>query len=392
MVVATPIGNLGDLSPRAVEELAGADLICCEDTRRTGRLLAHAGIVAPGLRRLDAHTEAAAADDVVTRIADGARVALVTDAGTPGVSDPGARLVGAVVAAGLSVTTVPGPVAAVAALVLSGFDTARFAVDGFLPRKGADRSARLTELAVERRTTVLYEAPGRVGRTLSDLARACGPDRRVAVARELTKLHEEVWRAPLGEAAAQATQADPRGEIVLVLEGATAASGDDDDAVRDALRTARERGLGPGRAAAEVAAALGRPRREVYALALDGVEQATPDGEGIRDGTVAGEGTRAGDGAGASDGIATSDGTGVDEGTGIGEGTGASDGRGASDGTGVGDGASGGGPAAAADPSGQPHGGQLDQVPVEEKDPVHVEGLVHGETVDAEHIVEEGPP
>ncbi|CAN5592781.1 16S rRNA (cytidine(1402)-2'-O)-methyltransferase [soil metagenome] len=268
-MVATPIGNLGDLAPRAVEELAGADLICCEDTRRTGRLLSHAGIERPPLKRLDAHTEADAAADVVARIAAGARVALVTDAGTPGVSDPGARLVEAVVDAGLAVTTVPGPVAAVAALVLSGFDTARFAVDGFLPRKGAERSARLAELAAEHRTVVLYEAAGRVARTLADLAQACGPERRVAVARELTKLHEEVWRAPLGEAVDRVGEVDLRGEVVLVLEGAAPQrDGGDDADVRAALRAARDRGLGPGRAAAEVAAALGRPRRDVYALAL----------------------------------------------------------------------------------------------------------------------------
>lgn len=270
VVVATPIGNLGDLAPRAAEELAAADLICCEDTRRTGRLLQHAGIVAPALRRVDAHTEGTGSAEVVARLTQGQRVALVTDAGTPGVSDPGCRLVEAVVEAGLEVTTVPGPVAAIAALVLSGFDTSRFAIDGFLPRKGVERSARLAEVAAEHRTVVLYEAPGRVGRTLADLAQACGPDRRVAVARELTKLHEEVWRAPLADATARVGDAEVRGEVVLVLEGAAPNEAADGDAeVRVALRAARDRGLAPGRAAAEVAAALGRPRREVYALAID---------------------------------------------------------------------------------------------------------------------------
>jgi len=271
VVVATPIGNLGDLPPRAVDELARADLVCCEDTRRTGRLLVHAGVTAPGLRRVDAHTEEGAAGDVVARITAGQRVALVTDAGTPGVSDPGARLVRAVLAAGLAVTTVPGPVAAVAALVLSGFDTARFAVDGFLPRKGSDRSARLAELAAERRTAVLYEAPSRLARTLVDLRDTCGPDRRVAVARELTKRHEEVWRGTLAEVATKADSGDVRGEVVVVLDGAAPAPPGvdaDDEAVRAALRAARGRGLAPGRAAAEVAAALGRPRKEVYALAV----------------------------------------------------------------------------------------------------------------------------
>lgn len=269
-MVATPIGNLSDMAPRAVAELAGADLVCCEDTRRTGGLLSHAGVGGATLRRVDAHTESDAAADVVARIAAGERVALVTDAGTPGVSDPGARLVAAVVDAGLPVTTVPGPVAAVAALVLSGFATDRFAVDGFLPRKGAERSARLAALAAEHRTVVLYEAPGRVARTLADLAAACGPERRVAVARELTKLHEEVWRAPLGGAVDRLGGTEVRGEVVLVLEGAGGeTTGGDDADVRAALRAARARGLAPGRAAAEVAAALGRPRREVYALAVE---------------------------------------------------------------------------------------------------------------------------
>lgn len=283
VVVATPIGNLGDLAPRAVEELGAADLICCEDTRRTGRLLQHVGVQAPPLRRVDAHTEGAGAADVVARIGAGARVVLVTDAGTPGVSDPGARLVEAVLDAGLDVTTVPGPVAAVAALVLSGFATARFAVDGFLPRKGAERSARLAELAAEHRTVVLYEAPGRVAATLADLARACGPDRRVAVARELTKLHEEVWRAPLAQAAARIEDAEPRGEHVIVLEGAarsTDPTGDSD--VLAALAAARDQGLSPGRAAAEVAAALGRPRREVYALAVGAVPAGAEEGDPVQ--------------------------------------------------------------------------------------------------------------
>lgn len=270
VVVATPIGNLGDLSPRARDELAAADLVCCEDTRRTGKLLELAGIGSRPLRRVDAHTEGSESDAVVARVAAGERVVLVSDAGTPGISDPGSVVVRAVVAAGLPVVAVPGPVAAVAAAVVSGLDTARIALDGFLPRGGPERSARLAELAVERRTVALYEAPGRVATTLADLAAACGAEREVAVARELTKLHEEVWRGPVGEAAAWAEEAAPRGEVVIVVAGAApAADGDDDADVRTALRAARQRGLSPGRAAAEVAAALGRTRREVYALALE---------------------------------------------------------------------------------------------------------------------------
>lgn len=266
--MATPIGNLGDLSPRAVETLADAALICCEDTRRTGRLLVHAGVTGVALRRVDAHTEDAATAEVIARVEAGETVAVVTDAGTPGVSDPGARLAAAVAAAGGRVTTVPGPVAAVAAAVISGLDVARLAVDGFLPRKGVERSARLAELAVERRTVALYESPDRVAATLLDLRDACGPTRAAAVVRELTKLHEDVWRGTLATLADRAAAQPPRGEVVIVLAGAAAlAAGGDDDA-RRALRAARDRGLSPGRAAAEVAAALGRSRRDVYALAL----------------------------------------------------------------------------------------------------------------------------
>jgi len=281
VLVATPIGNLGDLSPRAVEALATAELICCEDTRRTGRLLLAAGIDGPALRRVDAHTETEAAADVVARVLAGATVAVVTDAGTPGVSDPGARLVRAVLDAGGEVTTVPGPVAAVAAVVASGLDTSRFTVDGFLPRKGPERAARLAELAVERRTVALYEAPDRVAATLADLAAACGDEREAVVARELTKLHEEHRRGSLAALAAGAAADPPRGEVVIVVGGAPAAGAGGDDDVRIALRAARDRGLGPGRAAAEVAAALGRSRREVYALALaDGDEPGADEADG----------------------------------------------------------------------------------------------------------------
>lgn len=269
ILVATPIGNLGDLSPRAVEVLSAADLICCEDTRRSGRLLAHAGVAHGPLRRVDAHTEAVAATEVVRRVADGETVALVTDAGTPGISDPGSLLVRAAVAAGLTVSIVPGPAAAVAALVLSGLDTSRFVVEGFLPRKGGDRTSRLAEIAAERRTVVVHEAPSRTARTLADLAAACAPERRGALARELTKLHEEIRRGTLAELADGAGTDPPRGEVLIVIEGAPEPPPADDDAVVDALRSALGRGLHTREAATEVAAATGRAKRAVYALALE---------------------------------------------------------------------------------------------------------------------------
>lgn len=269
VLVATPIGNLGDLSPRAVEELARADAVACEDTRRTGRLLAHAGVSAPALLVVNDHTEARAVADVLRRLDRGQRVAVVTDAGTPGISDPGERLVAAASAAGHRVEVVPGPSAAVAALVVSGLPTGRFVFEGFLPRKGSGRTERLAAVAAERRTVVLYEAPHRLARTLADLAAACGPTRRVVLARELTKLHEELWRGSLEGAVARCAEIEPRGEYVLVLDGAPAPEVADDDTVRAALAAARERGATTRDAVDEVATTFGLPRRRVYGLAVD---------------------------------------------------------------------------------------------------------------------------
>jgi 16S rRNA (cytidine1402-2'-O)-methyltransferase len=267
VLVGTPIGNLGDLSPRAVEVLAAADLVCCEDTRRTGRLLEHAGIRAKGLKVANEHTEAGLATEVAERVGRGEVVAVVSDAGMPGVSDPGERLVAAVAAAGGVVEVVPGPSSALAALVASGLPTGRFAFEGFLPRKGSGRTERLAAVAAERRTTILFEAPHRLLRTLEDLAAACGPDRRVSVARELTKLHEEHRRSTLAEAIAHSLVTEPRGEHVLVLEGAPAPAEVDDDAIREALARLRAAGLSTRDAVADVAAALHVPKRRVYDLA-----------------------------------------------------------------------------------------------------------------------------
>lgn len=274
-LVATPIGNLGDLSPRAVDVLAHVGLVCCEDTRRTGLLLQHAGIRADRLAVCNEHTEVARIDDTLAVLAGGRDVAIVSDAGTPGISDPGERIVRAAIDAGYDVSAVPGPSAAVMALTISGLTTDRFVFEGFIPRKGADRTARIAEIAAERRTTVIYEAPHRVLRTLDDLRDACGDDRVVVVARELTKLYEEVVRGPLGTI----DISGPRGEYVLVLDGAPA---DDrqisDDDVRDALRVELAAGSSTRDAAADVAKNVGRPKREVYALAV-GLSRKTDDHE-----------------------------------------------------------------------------------------------------------------
>jgi 16S rRNA (cytidine1402-2'-O)-methyltransferase len=269
VVVGTPIGNLGDLSPRAVAALASADVIYAEDTRHSRKLLSHAGISGVPLRSLHEHNESERVDDVVAEVAAGRTVALVSDAGMPAVSDPGARVAAAVAAAGLTVTVVPGPSAVLAALVSSGLATDRFCFEGFLPRAGRARTERLAALAAEPRTSVLFEAPGRVAGTLRDLAAVCGGDRAVAVARELTKLHEEVWRGTLDDAAAWAAPG-LRGEVVLVLAGATVpGEGEVAESVLAAdVTAALAAGARTRGAVDEVAARHGVPRRRVYELAL----------------------------------------------------------------------------------------------------------------------------
>jgi len=269
VLVATPIGNLGDLSPRAREVLASADVLCCEDTRRTRQLLAHAGVA--GGRRLvsvHGHNEQARVGEVLARLEAGDTVALVSDAGTPAVSDPGARLVAAAAKAGIEVSVVPGPNAALSALVVSGLPTGRFCFEGFLPRRGAERRRSLEALAAERRTVIVYETAPRLAATLAELSQACGPHRRVVVARELTKLHEEIWRGRLAEAAGEFAGAEVRGELVIVLEGAPPPSGPGDEEVRRALADERESGHSLRDAADAVSSSLGLSRRRVYELGL----------------------------------------------------------------------------------------------------------------------------
>ena len=267
VLVATPIGNLGDLSPRAVEALAGADVIACEDTRRTRKLLSHAGVRSRKLVAVHDHNEASMVRTLLTQLDAGTRVALVTDAGTPGIADPGERLVAAAAAAGIPVEVVPGPSAAIAALVVSGLPSGRFCFEGFLPRKGRGRTERLAAVAGERRTSVLYEAPHRVRQTVADLVGACGSDRPVALVRELTKLHEEVWRGTLAAAAVHLDEREPRGEYVIVLGGAPPAADATQDDVEDALRARLEAGEDKRSAVAAVAAALAVPKRRVYEAA-----------------------------------------------------------------------------------------------------------------------------
>jgi 16S rRNA (cytidine1402-2'-O)-methyltransferase len=267
-VVSTPIGNLGDLTARAAEVLGGVGLIACEDTRRTAKLLTHLGIPRPVLVVANEHTEAAAVSRVIDALAAGTDVALVSDAGTPLVSDPGHRIVRAAIDAGVRVEAVPGASALLGALVLSGLASDRFVFEGFLPRRGSPRSARIESLRTEPRTTAIYEAPHRVAGLLSELRDRLGGERRVVVARELTKLHEEVWRGDLAGAVDWIEAGPPRGEYVVLLEGAPADDGPDDDALLAMLREALDDGDSRRDAVDRVAADTGAARNRVYELAL----------------------------------------------------------------------------------------------------------------------------
>lgn len=266
-LVATPIGNLGDMSARAIEALTDAGLVCCEDTRRTGMLLKHFGVPAT-LMRVDDHTEHDSIPRVIDALNEGRNVCLVTDAGTPGISDPGSRLVRAVLDTRHTVTAVPGPAALVMALTISGFDTSRFVFEGFLPRSGRERAERIDEIARERRTIVLYEAPHRLLKTLTDLSVSLGLERGIAVCRELTKLHEEVRRGPLGEMVGHFTHSEPQGEFVLVIEGAPDEPEATLDDVDRLLTVEFAGGASVRDASTAVAAITGLPRKVVYERAL----------------------------------------------------------------------------------------------------------------------------
>lgn len=268
VLVATPIGNLGDITARAIETLQQSDVICCEDTRHSQKLFQRFGI---GIKRLivvNDHTEHDVREEIVALIAAGKTVALITDAGSPGISDPGERLVRAAIDAGLAVSAAPGPSAAVMAVSLSGLASSRWVFEGFLPRSGAERSERLEAVAAELRTVVLYEAPHRLHRTLTDLESMCGAYRRVVIAAELTKIHEHLWRGTLHDAVRQFAGDDARGEFVIVVDGAAPAAPPTDDEIITALRAEIAAGASRKDAASRVSARLGVAKRHVYELTL----------------------------------------------------------------------------------------------------------------------------
>ncbi|MFV1990214.1 MAG: 16S rRNA (cytidine(1402)-2'-O)-methyltransferase [Acidimicrobiales bacterium] len=261
LIVSTPIGNLGDLSKRAIEVLESAAVVCCEDTRHTGGLLSKLGLHAQRLMSLHEHNEVSRIEEISALLDSGKNVALVSDAGTPLVSDPGRRLVSAVIEAGVEVVAVPGSSALLAALVISGLATDQFSFEGFLPRKGHDRVICLDRVARETRPSVIYEAPSRVIATLDNLLGVCGPTRKVAVCRELTKMHEQVWRGAL-ELAGPAV-GDPRGEYVIVVEAAIPLDATVVD-VQEAIDARLGEGMTSRDIAREVAEETGWARRAVY--------------------------------------------------------------------------------------------------------------------------------
>ncbi|MGI9667192.1 MAG: 16S rRNA (cytidine(1402)-2'-O)-methyltransferase [Acidimicrobiia bacterium] len=267
VMCATPIGNLDDVSPRLAGELKGADVIFAEDTRRTAKLLNHLGIDTP-MRSYFAGNERTRNEELGQLLADGARIALVSDAGTPVVSDPGASAVATAIEVGADVTAIAGPSAPVVALSLSGFDGDRFVFDGFLPRKGRKRSEYLSEIGVQTRTTVIFSAPSRIAADLVDLADACGADRPVMIARELTKLHETLYRTTLGEAPALFEDGEhARGEFCVVIRGASQRPPSLDEATTAAAALI-DSGSSTSDAVKEIAAAHGVSRRELYERVL----------------------------------------------------------------------------------------------------------------------------
>ena len=268
-LVSTPIGNLGDMSHRAVEVLSSAALIIAEDTRHSRRLLDHYKIATP-LSSYHEHNEAKETPRLVARLQTGDSIALISDAGTPLISDPGSRLVDAAVAAGVPVVPIPGPSAVMAALVASGMSLERFTFFGFLPRKGKERTETIADVVASQATSVLFEAPNRVGATLEALVEAGAGERAAVVARELTKQFEEFKRGSIVELSRIYKDADPRGEVVLVIAGAPRPIVTEHE-LSDAAAQLRASGKAPRDVMDHLVSALGAPRNLAYKIAHEGV-------------------------------------------------------------------------------------------------------------------------
>ena len=270
-LVATPIGNLADISERALKVLSEVDFIAAEDTRNSLRLLSHFGI-SKQMTSYHDHNRREKGEEIVERLLAGASCALITDAGTPAISDPGEDIVALCAERGIPVTSVPGACAMITALTLSGLPTGRFVFEGFLPVQKKERRERLAELSGETRTFILHEAPHKLRTTLSDLAETLGSERRISLCRELTKLNEEVHRTTLGEAVAYYEKKEPRGEYVLVIEGGVKgreAEAEETMTPEEALAYYLEEGMSRNDAMKAAAKRLGMSKNELYRLTLE---------------------------------------------------------------------------------------------------------------------------
>jgi 16S rRNA (cytidine1402-2'-O)-methyltransferase len=267
-LVGTPIGNLEDITLRALRTLKEVDLIAAEDTRHTGKLLHHFQIKTPQISCHE-HNEQQKIPEILEKLQSGKSIALVTDAGMPGISDPGYVLVAACVAAGAEVVPIPGVTALVTGLSASGLDTSRFVFEGFLPVKGDGRQEQLQALKTEERTTIFYESPHRIQRTLADLAEVCGVDRSIVLARELTKMHEEFWRGSLGEAIELYNHREPKGEYTVILAGAVRTKISwSDEAIVAELGQMLQQGVSRSTASKQLAELTGINKRHIYQLSL----------------------------------------------------------------------------------------------------------------------------
>ena len=270
VVIGTPIGNLGDISERAIKELREVDLICCEDTRRTGKLLNLLNInPRPDLEVLNEHTEEKRANEILNRITAGLRVALVTDAGMPGIADPGQYLIKSAIDHEINLEIVPGPTAGIVALIASGLPTSRFVFQGFIPRKGEERQRRIEEIARDDKTTVIYESGKRIERTIQDLLNICGDKREAIIARELTKMHEEIQRGTLRLLHRKMSDISTKGEFVLILSGFSEDHYVSDSLLKEELQEIIGSGKSKRDAVKELTSKYQLSKRRVYDLSIE---------------------------------------------------------------------------------------------------------------------------
>tara|TARA_A100001388_G_scaffold190199_1_gene143112 strand:+ start:642 stop:1508 length:867 start_codon:yes stop_codon:yes gene_type:complete len=270
VVIGTPIGNLGDISERAIKELREVDLICCEDTRRTGKLLNLLNInPRPDLEVLNEHTEEKRANEILNHITAGLRVALVTDAGMPGIADPGQYLIKSAIDHEINLEIVPGPTAGIVALIASGLPTSRFVFQGFIPRKGEERQRRIEEIARDDKTTVIYESGKRIERTIQDLLNICGDERKAIIARELTKMHEEIQRGTLRHLQTKMSDISTKGEFVLILSGISEDHYVSDSLLKEELQEIIGSGKSKRDAVKELTSKYQLSKRRVYDLSIE---------------------------------------------------------------------------------------------------------------------------